>query len=87
VGIAGGLTCASSGRRCAPPLNRRVLVGPDETTEMRTYDLEIPLLLRVLPFLVLTFITVAVPAIILGSGGPTFLVLPVLAIAGWNWLS
>ena len=54
---------------------------------MRTYDLEIPLLLRVLPFLVLTFITVAVPAIILGSGGPTFLVLPVLAIAGWNWLS
>jgi len=52
---------------------------------MRTYDLEIPLLLRVLPFLVLTFITVAVPAIILGSGGPTFLVLPVLAIAGWNW--
>ena len=32
MGIAGGLTCASSGRRCAPPLNRRVVRRIGENT-------------------------------------------------------
>ena len=52
---------------------------------MTTYDLEIPLPVRLLPLLILSFFTVAVPFIILRSGGPTFLIIPVLAIAGWNW--
>ena len=41
--------------------------------------------MRVLPFVVLALMTLAFPAIILGSGGPIFLVIVVLAIAGWNW--
>lgn len=52
---------------------------------MKAYDLDMPLLMRLAPFVVLTLCTVAPPAIILTSGGPTFLILPLLGVLGWNW--
>jgi hypothetical protein len=52
---------------------------------MRTYDLEIPLLARVLPFAILAFLTVGVPSIIVSAGGPTFLLVPLFGIVAWNW--
>jgi hypothetical protein len=52
---------------------------------MNAYDLEMPAFFRLLPFLLLAFLTVGAPIGVLGTGGPTFLLIPVLAIAGWNW--
>jgi hypothetical protein len=52
---------------------------------MTTYDLEVPLPMRLLPLLILALFTVAAPVIILRSDGPTFLIIPFLAIAAWNW--
>jgi hypothetical protein len=52
---------------------------------MKAYDLEIPIGMRVLPFVALTVMTIAIPAIIFSSGAPAFLAVVVLAIASWNW--
>ena len=42
------------------------------------------LLFRALPFVMLATLGIIVPAMILASDGPAILLLPVLAIAGWN---
>jgi hypothetical protein len=69
----------------APPLNAVFGVGQKGIAQVRTYELEMPLLMRVLPFVGLALVTVGVPATLLSAGGPIFLIIPVLAIMGWNW--
>jgi hypothetical protein len=51
---------------------------------MRTYDLDVPLLVRILPFGVLAMLTVVVPILVIRDGA-VFLLPVFLAIAGWNW--
>jgi len=51
---------------------------------VREYDLEIPLLLRLFPIVMLAFFIVGVPVILVISG-PTFLLVPWLGIVGLQW--
>ncbi len=43
------------------------------------------LLFRLIPFIMFGLFTFAVPFLILTSGGPTFIVIPVFAVMAWNW--
>lgn len=52
---------------------------------MKIYNLQIALPIRVMPFIVLSILTFGAPVLILTSGGPTFLLVPLLAVAAWNW--
>ena len=53
---------------------------------MRRYDLELPVAMRVLPFLVLTVFTVVFPAILATEQGiPRLLAIPALAFFAWQW--
>jgi hypothetical protein len=51
---------------------------------MRTYDLDVPLLVRALPFVMLGMLTFVFPILVLRDG-PIFLLPLFLAIAAWNW--
>jgi hypothetical protein len=51
---------------------------------VRTYDLDVPPLVRILPFVALVILTVVVPILVIRDG-PVFLLPMFLAIAGWNW--
>jgi hypothetical protein len=51
---------------------------------MSEYDLAMPLLVRVFPFVALAVFTKGVPIIVRRSG-PAFLLVPWLAVVGWNW--
>jgi hypothetical protein len=51
---------------------------------VRTYDLDVPPLARILPFVALVILTVVVPILVIRDG-PVFLLPMFLAIAGWNW--
>ena len=51
---------------------------------MRTYNLQIAPVLRILPFFVLGVFTCVVPVILL-SNGPAFLLVPVFAVLALNW--
>ncbi len=52
---------------------------------MKTYNLQMSLLSRLMPFIVLGLFTFAVPFLILTSGGPIFIAIPVFAVMAWNW--
>jgi hypothetical protein len=52
---------------------------------MRTYHLQIPILLRIMPFVMLGIFTFIVPVFILTANGPAFLLIPILAVVAWNW--
>jgi hypothetical protein len=53
---------------------------------MRQYDLEMPILMRVLPFLILAAFTVGFPiAVLQRDGPPRILAVPFLAIFAWQW--
>jgi hypothetical protein len=53
--------------------------------EVKVYDLELPLLLRLLPFIMLVLFTVGVPIVIVSTDAPTVLLVPLFGILGWNW--
>jgi hypothetical protein len=52
---------------------------------MRIYNLQISPLLRIMPFVMLGVLTCVVPVVILMSNGPAFLLVPLFAVAAWNW--
>jgi hypothetical protein len=52
---------------------------------MKTYNLQISPLLRIMPFMMLGFFTCVVPFLILRSNGPVFLLIPIFAVVAWNW--
>jgi hypothetical protein len=52
---------------------------------VKVYDLELPLLLRLLPFIMLVLFTVGVPIVIVSTDAPTVLLVPLFGILGWNW--
>jgi hypothetical protein len=53
---------------------------------VRQYDLEMPIVMRVLPFMALAAFTVGFPiAIFQEDGPPRLLVAPFLAILAWQW--
>jgi hypothetical protein len=52
---------------------------------MKTYNLQISPMLRVMSFVGLGMLTFVAPALILSSGGPVFILVPLLAVAAWNW--
>jgi hypothetical protein len=52
---------------------------------MRQYDLEMPVLMRVLPFVALAAFTIGFPiALFQDDGPPRFLAVPLLAILAWQ---
>jgi len=52
---------------------------------MKAYNLQISPLLRVMPFIMLGVFTFGVPILILSSGGPAFILVPLFAVVAWNW--
>ena len=52
---------------------------------MKTYNLQISPILRVMPFIMLGVFTFALPVLILTAGGPIFTMIPVFFVAAWNW--
>jgi hypothetical protein len=52
---------------------------------MKTYNLQISPLLRIMPFVMLGVFTCGVPVLILMTNGPAFLLLPLFAVVAWNW--
>jgi len=38
-----------------------------------------------MPFILLGAVTIGVPILILASGGPLFILLPLFAVVAWNW--
>src|SRR5262245_48191916 len=54
---------------------------------MKTYELELSWVLRVMPVLLLTVASVVMPAIVLRTAPAEGLIaaVPLLAILGWNW--
>ena len=52
---------------------------------MRQYDLDMPLVARVLTLLVLALFSVVFPALFMGEGTPRFLIVPLVALVAWQW--
>ena len=60
--------------------------GPKgERSHVKEYSLEMSFLGRLLPLAILAIVSVAVPAAIVGSHDPWYVLLPVAGIIGWNW--
>lgn len=52
----------------------------------KTYDLELPAVMRVLPFVVLTAGSVILPWLVLRDpSGPTLLLVPLIGVVAWQW--
>jgi hypothetical protein len=52
---------------------------------MKTFNLQISPLLRVMPFIILGVFTFGVSILILISGGPAFILIPLFAVVAWSW--
>jgi len=52
---------------------------------MKAYNLQISPLIRMMPFIMLGMFTFGMPALILTSGAPKFLMAPLFAVVAWNW--
>jgi hypothetical protein len=52
---------------------------------MKSYRLEIPPLVRFMPFVWLGFLTIGLPVFVLTSHGPIFILAPFFAFLAWTW--
>jgi hypothetical protein len=52
---------------------------------MKTYNLQISPMLRVMTFVGLGMLTFGAPVVVLTSDAPPFFLVPLLAVASWNW--